>query len=210
MGSISDAHVEWAVVGRFKAMLDEPPKTKFNVTQAFALFSTIVLWTKQRAWVPLQSPLGPADQAARAVRGALQEASILDAPWLLSRSVPQSLSINRRRYSSAAADNINVDFVGMSPEHFIKWVRDALAHGDGRTTTPLHKLSTKGDKTLLAGFRIIFPEARGSNRSLRLDLYLDDMKRIGAILAHEFCTRLAADEQYFELDIGTRSIKEAA
>ena len=51
MGGIADEHVEWAVVNRFKAMLDVPPKTKFNVTQSFALFSAIVLWTKQRAWV---------------------------------------------------------------------------------------------------------------------------------------------------------------
>lgn len=46
-----DEHVEWAIVNRFKAMLDAPPKTKFNVTQSFALFSAILLWTKQRARV---------------------------------------------------------------------------------------------------------------------------------------------------------------
>jgi hypothetical protein len=39
MGGIADEHVEWAVVNRLKAMRDEPPKTKFNVTQSFALFS---------------------------------------------------------------------------------------------------------------------------------------------------------------------------
>ena len=51
MGGIVDEHVEWAVVNRLKAMLDEPPETKFNVTQSFALFSAILLWTKNRAWV---------------------------------------------------------------------------------------------------------------------------------------------------------------
>jgi hypothetical protein len=51
MGGIADKHVEWAIVNRLKAMLDAPPKTKFNVTQSFALFSAILLWTKQRAWV---------------------------------------------------------------------------------------------------------------------------------------------------------------
>jgi len=51
MVEISDKHVEWAVVNRLKAMLDAPPKTEFNVTQSFAMFSAIVLWTKQRAWV---------------------------------------------------------------------------------------------------------------------------------------------------------------
>lgn len=42
MGGISDEHIEWAVVNRLKAMLDEPPQTPFNVTQTFALFSSIL------------------------------------------------------------------------------------------------------------------------------------------------------------------------
>jgi hypothetical protein len=51
MTGVADEHVEWAVVNRLKAMLDAPPPTKFNVTQSFALFSAILLWTKQRVWV---------------------------------------------------------------------------------------------------------------------------------------------------------------
>jgi hypothetical protein len=41
MGGIAHEHVQRAVVNRLKAMLDEPPKTKFNVTQSFALFNTV-------------------------------------------------------------------------------------------------------------------------------------------------------------------------
>jgi hypothetical protein len=48
---ISDRHVEWAVVNRLKAMLETPSQTAFNVTQSFAMFTTIVLWTKNRAWI---------------------------------------------------------------------------------------------------------------------------------------------------------------
>lgn len=51
MGGIADEHVEWAIVNRLKAMLDEPPQTTFSVTQTFALFSSVLLWTKNRAWV---------------------------------------------------------------------------------------------------------------------------------------------------------------
>lgn len=51
MGGIADEHVEWAIVNRLKAMLDEPPPTPFHVTQTFALFSSVLLWTKNRAWV---------------------------------------------------------------------------------------------------------------------------------------------------------------
>jgi len=79
MGGIADTQVEWAVVNRFKAMLDDPPKTKFNVTQSFALFTAIVLWTKQRAWVRDQRLPSHADEAARAVRVALQDVDIFDA-----------------------------------------------------------------------------------------------------------------------------------
>jgi hypothetical protein len=38
MSGILNEDVEWAVANRFKAMLDELPNTKFNVTQSFALF----------------------------------------------------------------------------------------------------------------------------------------------------------------------------
>ncbi|MFZ6763344.1 hypothetical protein [Pseudoroseomonas sp. WGS1072] len=33
-------------MNRLKAMLDEPPQTTFNVTQTFALFSSVLLWTR--------------------------------------------------------------------------------------------------------------------------------------------------------------------
>jgi hypothetical protein len=67
---------EWAVVNRLKTMLDVPPKTKFKVTQSFALFSAMLLWTKQRASVPDHALFQPADRAARAVTNALEASSI--------------------------------------------------------------------------------------------------------------------------------------
>jgi hypothetical protein len=51
MGGIADDHVEWAVANRLKAMLDDLPKTPFNITQPFAHFTMILLWTKNRMWV---------------------------------------------------------------------------------------------------------------------------------------------------------------
>jgi hypothetical protein len=68
MGGIADEHVEWAVVNRLKAMLDVPPPTKFNVTQAFALFSAMLLWTKRTGVGADHGLFQPADRAARAVR----------------------------------------------------------------------------------------------------------------------------------------------
>src|SRR4051812_15965140 len=94
MGGILNEHVEWAVVNRLKTMLDAPPKTKFNVTQSFALFSATLLWTKQRAWVGGDLHDRPAwfdnaDHASRDAREALRATSIFDPPWSLSKVRPQ-------------------------------------------------------------------------------------------------------------------------
>jgi hypothetical protein len=94
MGGISDEHVEWAIVNRLKAMLDEPPKTTFNVTQSFALFSSVLLWTKNRAWVAgNRGERGdwdnPADHLAHDVREAMRGKLITEAPWSLTQVTPR-------------------------------------------------------------------------------------------------------------------------
>ena len=215
MVGITDEHVEWAVINRLKAMLDEPPKTEFNVTQSFALFSTVLLWTKNRAWVAgnkeaHQKWANQADQKAHDVREALRGTKIVDAPWLLSMVLPQIVLVDLDHKPPHGDRQINSDFVGMSAEAFFKWLRDALAHGDGRTIRPIHKRSKQDDKTLLAGFKIVFAEKRGSNRKLTLALYHADMTRIGASLADLFCKSLSGGDRNFEQAAGTASIEEAA
>lgn len=215
MGGIADEHVEWAIVNRLKAMLDEPPKTKFNVTQSFALFSTVLLWTKNRAWVGGDRQdrphwFGDADHAARNAREGLRESRICDEPWLLSRTPPQIAMVDHDHGSRIGAPEINSDFAEMTAEEFFKWLRDALAHGDGRTIRPIHKRSVRGNKTLLAGFEIVFTERKGAARQLTLALYHADMKRIGAILADLFCKSLSGGDRYFEQEAATASIEEVA
>jgi hypothetical protein len=207
MGGIADEHVEWAVVNRLKAMLDVPPKTKFNVTQSFALFSAILLWTKQRAWVPDHAPFHPADRAARAVRNALETSSIFDAPWLLSRNQPPLAGIHQEGDLRPENPGVNADFEKMTAAEFLKWLRDALAHGDGRTIRPIHKLKRDG-RSLLAGFAIR-ATARGDRERL-LTLYHADMRRIGAVLADHFCKALSGGDRYFQEEVGMRLIEEAA
>jgi hypothetical protein len=215
MGGIADEHVEWAVVNRLKAMLDEPPKTKFNVTQSFALFSAVLLWSKNRAWVGGDNNdrphwFGEADDAARNVRENLRNTRIIDTPWMLSRVPPRNILIERIGNPHLGDQRINTDFAETTAKDFFKWLRDALAHGDGRTITPIHKFSARSQKTWLAGFRIIFPKHRGSDRSLTLTLYHPDMRRIGSILADLFCQSLSGGNEYFEQEAGTGRIEEAA
>ena len=215
MGGIADEHVEWAIVNRLKAMLDAPPKTTFNVTQSFALFSTVLLWTKNRAWVGGDRQdrphwFGDADHAARDARERLRESLICEEPWHLSRTPPQIAKVDGDHGSRSEAPSINSDFAEMTAEEFFKWLRDALAHGDGRTIRPIHKRSMRGDKTLLSGFEIVFAERRGAARQLTLALHHADMKRIGAILADLFCQSLSGGDRYFEQEAGTASIEEVA
>jgi hypothetical protein len=183
MGGIDDRHVEWAVVNRLKKMLDAPPKTRFNVTQSFALFNAILLWSKNRAWV-----------------AGKEEA--------LSKFVPRIERSDESSPFDHATERVNIDFEEMSA--FIKWLRDALAHGDGRTIRPLHKKSRDGRKTLLAGFQITFEEERGSKRKLCLFLYHADMTRIGSVLADAFCSALSGGDRYFEQEVGPAKLVEAA
>ncbi|MER9253978.1 hypothetical protein NKI59_19515 [Mesorhizobium sp. M0598] len=210
MGGIMDGHVEWAVINRLKAMLDDPPPTKFNVTQTFAIFSAVLLWTKNRGWVAgkkARQPLvGEADQAADEFRKALAKELITSEPWSLSRRVPRfelvpQIGTNSRELS------VNGDFQDMPVEAFAEWLRNAIGHGDGRTIRPLHKHERPAYKTWLSGFQVFFPETQTSERVLHLCLYDTDMRRIGSLLADRFCEALSRAPTYYMADVATRVIE---
>jgi hypothetical protein len=207
MGGISEAQVEWAVVNRLKAMLDDPPETKFNVTQTFSLFTTILLWTKNRAWVAGNRP-GPivhadvADQQAQAVRDAFRTVRITADPWRLPLVQPKLQLVDEADIAWGEGRAINGDFVDMTAEDFLKWLRDALAHGDGRTIHPIHKRSERTGVEYLAGFKVEF-------NKLKLHLFNDDMQRIGREIADIFCHSLSGgDQRYFEQETGTARLAE--
>lgn len=137
MGGIADMDVGWAIVNCLKAMLDAPPKTKFNVTQTFALFSSILLWSKNRAWVAgnhgqRRDWNDPADHLAHDAREALRDKMILDVPWHLSRETPRIILVDRAGDSPPQDQAINSDFESMTAESFFEWLRNALGHGDRR------------------------------------------------------------------------------
>jgi hypothetical protein len=144
------------------------------------------------------------------VREALQAANVFDHPWSLSKTRPRLGRVRDRDTIDFAEERINADFEGMTAEQFVKWLRDALAHGDARKIRPIHRLSRTGNKTFLAGFEIVSPAERGSKRDLTLSLYHADMTRIGAILADGFCKALSGGDRYFEQDAATATITEAA
>ena len=215
MGGISDAQVEWAIVNRLKAMLDDPPQTPFNVTQTFALFSSILLWSKNRAWVAGRRPaLGleadENDNRAHKARRVLSRALITGDPWRLSTTNPQIAVLSGEPDQLPGGARINSDFENMSAEAFFEWLRNAIAHGDARTMRPIHKVSRRTGMPLLAGFRFRFEERYGSARKLELSLYRDDMRRLGSDLADLFCQSLSGGDRYFEEEAGTARLQEAA
>ena len=144
MGGITDEQVEWAVVNRLKAMLDQPPKTKFNVTLSFALCSVVLLWSKNRIWLvgdkrePTPFEHGP-DFNADAVRSGLRATLICEDPWGLSRHVPSFHSphpVSVIRNLEPDHVEINSDFENMSAEAFVKWLRDASRIGTDEQSSP--------------------------------------------------------------------------
>jgi hypothetical protein len=203
MTDIRDEQVEWAVVHRLKAMLDDPPKTEFNVTQTFAHFTAILFWTTQRIRVPVAA--GPADRAAQRALRKLERQQITELPWSLSLQPPvldDADVLGDER-------NVNADFVGMSVDRFTIWLRDSLAHGDGRNIRPIHKRSRRTGNEHLAGFCVDFSERRGAARMLRLHLHHLDMIRIGSGLANNFCHELSHGDERFERE-ANKMVVEAA
>ena len=83
------------------------------------------------------------DHKAHDAREVLRVAHIFDAPWLLSKKRPEHNCINRDFNKSIWESEINSDFVGMSAEHFVKWLRDAVAHGDGRNRRRHRRTATR-------------------------------------------------------------------
>jgi hypothetical protein len=210
MGGIADGHVEWAIINRLKAMLDASLATTFNVTQTFALFSAVLLWTKNRGWVAGNNAgnvnfADAADQAAHEFRLLLANEAITSQPWSLPLQEPRFIAV--AEHDGIAANPINGDFKDMPVEVFVKWLRDAFGHGDGRTIRPLHKTGKRGDQTWLSGFRVQFNETQKSNRKLDLHFYEADMRRIGSLLADRFCTTLAMAPTYYNEDVATRVLE---
>lgn len=196
MGGISEENVEWAVVNRLKAMLDHPPQTHFNVTLGFSLFCTILLWTKNRMWI--RDAASPADEQALIVREQLGKTPIFEPPWNLSRTFPTGQGIG----------DVNADFAEMPAWDFFKWLRDALAHGDGRTIQPLHWTSSATGKEWLGGFRLEFSRTNGHAEILTLHLFKRDIQNLGHKLADLFCQHLACGDDYHFRDSATLRMLE--
>ena len=84
MTHLTNDHVEWAVVGRLRLMLEEPPHEQFNVTATYALFTTILCWIVQHIQIPTHKIKSPDDRIAHQLLEIFSEGAIADEPWRIN------------------------------------------------------------------------------------------------------------------------------
>lgn len=196
MTAITDDHVEWAVVGRLRLMLEEPPHRTFNVTQTYALFNTILCWVMQRIRINPNDAKTRNDRLAADILKKLSNQRILEEPWSIQMAASG-------RIAHIGSHSIHVpaplNFTDHTVERFLINLRDATAHGDARNIEPFHVENR--DSRLLAGFtfRCIEIDRRQGRRIAwqgQITLLEDDMRRVGLHLAKTYCDALRHSEAH--------------
>lgn len=168
MTAITQAHAEWAVIDRLRAMLNEPPHEKYNVTQSYGLFVAILTWVMQRVRTPENSTNSTEDSAAISMKADLEAKKVEELPWGLKTDGCESLSHH---------------FAGLSAFDFLKRLRNACCHGDARTVFPVNRNEE------LIGFQLQMRSDK--DNTLRPVLFMEeDLRRIGSALADLYCKRL--------------------
>jgi hypothetical protein len=194
---ITGDHVEWAVVDRLRQMLEEPPHEKFNVTQTYALFTTVMCWVVGRIRVTekeirsapegLRSRIN--NELAAEILRELSDQRIDEEPWAIQ------LTKSRRNAQVGTVDVLApLHFSGehLFAERFLINLRDAAAHGDARNVKPFHVGKPNKIEQLLAGFTFHCQEKEKGKIVWwgEITLLEDDMRRIGRHLAMTFCDAL--------------------
>jgi hypothetical protein len=190
---ITDNHVEWAVVDRLRCMLEEPPHQSYNVTQTYALFTTVLCWVVQRIRIPTHEISTQDDRIANKLFKTLSAAGAVDEPW----RIPVSGRIERIGAISVPVPAA-VDFEEHTIRRFLINLRDATAHGDARNVLPFNVQN--GSECLLAGFTFLCQEKEKGTRKIiwegKITLVENDMRRIGSHLANAYCNALRRSERH--------------
>jgi hypothetical protein len=91
--------VEWAVVDRLRQMLEEAPHERFNVTQTYALFTTIVCWVVQR--IRVNKIKTENDKFAARIFEELSSQPIDEKPWAIQLTASRSRRVATNSQSTA-------------------------------------------------------------------------------------------------------------
>jgi hypothetical protein len=206
MTQITQDHVEWAVVGRLRLMLEEPPHQIFNVTQTYSLFTTSLCWVMQRIRVKPHEIVSKDDKIAHDLFKKLERVLIDADPWRIHIAPTERIE---RVGATIVPVPAPLGFEAHTAERFLINLRDATAHGDARNVEPFN---TGG---LLAGFTFLCAEFKDRKKawSGKITLLESDMRRIGIQLARIYCDAIRHSEPHrHDGNFGSDavSIKEAA
>jgi hypothetical protein len=205
MTQITGDHVEWAVVGRLRLMLEEPPHGTYNVTQAYSLFTTILCWVLQHIRIPTHEIDSPKDLIAHRLFKVLSKVTIADDPW-------QVYATPTTRIERIGLHCVEVPAPAGFEKHTVDRLlinlRDATAHGDARNVSPFNV--SVGSESLLAGFRF---DCRERAWDGQITLLEGDIRGIGIALAKSYCDALRRSaphrrDSHFGSDAA--SVREAA
>jgi hypothetical protein len=210
MTQITNDHVEWAVVDRLRCMLEGPPHKIFNVTETYALFTTIICWVVQRIRIPTHEINTGDDRIAHKLFKTLSRAAIADDPWRIPVTSAERIeSMGSHKVVVPASSNFETHTV----DRFLINLRDATAHGDARNVSPFNV--PIGSERLLAGFSFACAETRARQKTWegKITLLEGDMRRIGGHLAKIYCDALRRSDahrhdSHFAND-AARSVREA-
>jgi hypothetical protein len=189
MSEITKDHVEWAVVDRLRLMLEETPHEQFNVTQTYALFSSILCWVVQRIRIPTHEIVSRNDRIAHQLSKTLSQVPVRDDPWRIHVvSTPRIEPIGSRRILIPAPENFETTHTAF---RFLKNLRDATAHGDARNVLPF------SEEHFLFGFTFScaeFNKDREKTWDGKITLIENDMRQLGIELARTYCNAIRPKE----------------
>ncbi len=196
---ITDEHVELATVERMRDML-ENVHDDYEVTHAYALFTTILCWVMQRIRTDGKSQT---DLRARSVLDTLEKEPISDQPWQICTKGAD----DQQRVQGFPRCDLFPKFDGLTAATFLTALRNATAHGDARNIRPVNE----GD--ILVGYEFRCSGCRESKRGRatwcgKIVLKRRDMQRIGIALADRFCKAIEDHRVGFK-DVA-QSIREEA
>ena len=101
MTEIRREHVEWAIVERLRRMLEAPRHPDFNVTETFALFSSVLCWVLQHVRIGKDARQTFGDDKASELAEELKRQLVHAEPWRSrSRRASSRRSPSRRRVAS--------------------------------------------------------------------------------------------------------------
>ncbi|MFA7430623.1 MAG: hypothetical protein WCZ23_10745 [Rhodospirillaceae bacterium] len=207
MTKITKDHVEWVFVGRLRMMLEEPPSDRYEVSETYALFTTILCWVMQHVRIGENEGERDADKQARNLRTKLDKVCARAEPWKFALDPTVRIErIGKHSIAVPASEGVETHSVW----RILRNLRDATAHGDMRTVEPLNT------EHLLVGFTFLLAEYKNGLKKPptwegKITLLQSDMQRIGAELARRYCNTIRDAHRHnstFGAEAGT--IKERA